>query len=303
MPEGPEIRREADEIGAALAGRELERLQFALPRLKPLERRLKGAMVRSVDPHGKALLIRFDNGLTLYTHNQLYGRWYVVPAGELPRTKRSLRVALETSTQAALLYSASQIALLDEAELSTHPYLAKLGPDLLDPTLKLATLAKRLLDPRFRTKRIAALLLDQAFLAGSGNYLRSEILFEAKLHPLRRADSLTPLERRRFARAAIRIGVRAYRLKGVTNEPRRVARLRKLGKTRRAYRFAVFNRQSQPCYVCATPIVRELISGRRLYRCPTCQPLPPHAAPKVSPRILPQKRDRTGTRLSRPDPD
>lgn len=112
MPEGPEICREADEIGEALTGQEIARLRFALPRLKSMERRLAGAMVRSVDPHGKAL------------------------ANRRPAARPSL-------------------------------------------------------------------------LAGSGNYLRSEILFDAKLHPLRCADSLTPVERRRFARTAIRIGIRA----------------------------------------------------------------------------------------------
>jgi len=272
MPEGPEIRREADAIAAAIVGREIESLTFGLPRLKPLGKRLRGARIESVFPHGKALLLRFDNGLTLYTHNQLFGRWYVVGSGERPRTNRTLRVAIETDAHAALLYSASQIALLDDGEIARHPYLSKLGPDLLDPALKDRVLARRLTDPRYRTKRLGAPLLDQSFVAGSGNYLRSEILFEVKLHPMRRADSLDARERLAFARAALRIGQRAYTQEGATNDPRVIARLQKLAKKRRSLRYAVYTREGQPCHRCGAEIVREVVTGRRFFRCPVCQP-------------------------------
>ncbi|HET9483488.1 MAG TPA: endonuclease VIII [Xanthomonadales bacterium] len=281
MPEGPEIRREADEIAAAIARRPIVRLELLLPRLKPAERQLQGAKVTRVQPHGKALLIRFDNGLTLYTHNLLYGRWYVERAGERPRTNRTLRVLIETKRHAALLYSASQIAVLDDAQIAQHPYLSRLGPDLLEPTLKPAAVARRMLEPRFGKKTIAALLLDQGFLAGSGNYLRSEILWDAKLDPMRRADSLDAKERGRFARSTLRIGLRAYRHDGVTNDPRRVARLKQQN-PRRSYRYAIYTRDGKPCYACGTQIVREVATGRRIYRCPGCQPaVVPRKAPRA----------------------
>ena len=115
------------------------------------------------------MLTRFDNGLTLYSHNQLYGRWYVRPRGQLPNTRRSLRVALHTADHSALLYSASDIAVLDEAGLAAHPFLARVGPDLLDPALGWRDLAARLDEPRFRGRALGGLYLDQAHLpAGEG---------------------------------------------------------------------------------------------------------------------------------------
>jgi endonuclease-8 len=39
----------------------------------------------------------------------------------------------------------------------------------------------RLLSPKFRNRQFSGLLLDQAFLAGLGNYLRVEILWEVGL--------------------------------------------------------------------------------------------------------------------------
>lgn len=109
MPEGPEIRIAADRIARVLVGRPLEDVLLTPPSLKHFETCLRGACVTGVDTHGKAMLTRFDNGLTLYSHNQLYGRWYVRVRGTMPLTARSLRVALHTASNSALLYSATDI--------------------------------------------------------------------------------------------------------------------------------------------------------------------------------------------------
>ena len=274
MPEGPEIRRAADRIAKAIAGQRLAEVRFGLPRLRRFEDELTGVRVAGVETRGKALLIAFDQGLTLYSHNQLYGVWYLRRRGQLPNTARSLRVALHTETDSALLYSASDIAVLDADELLRHPYLARLGPDLLDPDLHWRDLARRLNDPAFRSRGLGALYLDQGFLAGLGNYLRSETLFAAGLHPRHRPRDLDLKTRNRLARTTLEIGWRAYRSGGVTNPETRVAALKAAGEARRGYRFAVFGRDGRPCHSCGATIERLEVAGRRLYRCPGCQPCP-----------------------------
>ncbi len=274
MPEGPEVRRDADRVGAAIIGREAERVVFGLRRLKKHERTLRGRLVEDVEARGKALLTRFAGGWIVYSHNQLYGRWMVRPAGELPRTNRQLRFAVHTGEQSALLYSASAIEVLRAEQLPTHPFLARLGPDVLDPALRPGQIARRLASPRFRGRRLGALLLDQGFLAGLGNYLRCEILFEARLHPALRALDCDAGELRRLARAVRTIARRAYVHRGVTITRERVRALRALGRPRRDWRFAVFARGGRPCFACGAPIERLRDAGRRAYLCPTCQPVP-----------------------------
>ena len=90
MPEGPEIRLAADRIAAVLIDQPIVEVSFGLRALRRFERRLKGQTVTAVDTRGKAMLTRFDNGLTLYSHNQLYGRWYTMRRPKLPATKRQL---------------------------------------------------------------------------------------------------------------------------------------------------------------------------------------------------------------------
>ncbi len=220
------------------------------------------------------MLTHFDNDLTLYSHNQLYGKWVVARRGRLKKTNRSLRVGLHTEQHSVILYSASEVQLLERRLLDEHPFLSKLGPDVLDSSLTWRQIADRLAEPAFRGRSLASLYLDQGFLAGVGNYMRSEILHEARLNPFLRPKVLSRGERGRLARATLLISRRAYEGAGVTNAPGRVRTLKRLGYPRRDYRFAAFARAGLPCYGCEGEILRVEVSARRLYYCPSCQAEP-----------------------------
>lgn len=269
MPEGPEIRRAADRLAAAVVGAPLRSAWFAFPTLKQHEAGLVGHRIETIVPHGKALLTSFDHGWTLYSHNQLYGVWKIAAAGERPESTRSLRVALETERSAILLYSASDIEMWRSDDVHRHPFLMKLGPDVLDPDLKAATVAKRLQDPRFRGRALGALLLDQGFLAGMGNYLRSEVLFAAGLLPERRPADLTPTQIKSLARELLAIPRRSYATRGI--EPANGMREDYLTDTPEGFRFLVFDREDQPCPQCGGRIARQETGSRRLYLCRRCQ--------------------------------
>ncbi len=275
MPEGPEIRIAADRIARVLEGQRLEDVELNLPRLRHFRVELLGASIIRVETRGKAMLTRFDNDLTLYSHNQLYGRWYVRTRGQLPKTNRSLRVALHTQTHSALLYSASDIEVLDEAGLEAHPFLRRIGPDILDPELTANVIATRLNEARFRNRSLASLYLDQTFIAGIGNYLRSEILYFAGLAHTRRPKDLTRAERLRLGRHTLSVSLRSYQTGGVTNPDARVQK-RKAGgdNTKGTYRFAVFAREGMPCDACGETINRLEAGSRRLYFCGDCQNYP-----------------------------
>ena len=274
MPEGPEIRRAADRVAAAIAGRVASWVWFGLPELERWGPVLSGRRVERVDTRGKAMLTRFEGGLVVYSHNQLYGRWYVRKAGSEPKTNRQLRFAVHTAERSALLYSASEIDVLGEEALDAHPFLAKLGPDLLDEGTDERVVRARLRDGRFRRRQLGALYLDQGFLAGLGNYLRAEILFRARCHPRERPADLEAKRVRKLAAETLAVTRRAYVSGGVTLDPRRAEALKKQGASRRARRFWVYARAARPCRLCATPIERLDVGGRHTFLCPHCQPAP-----------------------------
>jgi len=272
MPEGPEIRLAADKIANVLVGHPVKEVYFAFPELQPFSVDLEGETVTHVATYGKAMVTRFTNGLNIYSHNQLYGRWEVRRAYNYPQTKRSLRLAIHNAQHSALLYSASDIMVLSDEELPNHPFIRRIGPDLLDERVTVEQVAQRFLDKRFRGRRLHTILLDQGFLAGVGNYLRSEVLFVGGVHPQKRPLDCSPEQINSLAHAAVSLTRQSYQTKGITNDLELVRQLKAQGVSRRNYRHWAFYRDGQPCYQCGAPIIKDEMGSRRIYFCPNCQP-------------------------------
>lgn len=275
MPEGPEIHLAADQLRKALAGSVAHDVQFAFDHLQHYEDVLRGRHVHDVTARGKAMLIHFEGDITIYSHNQLYGKWMIRDARDYPDTNRQLRLAIHSEHASALLYSASEIEVLHNGEVDSHPYLSKLGPDALNPEVTTADVVARLKDDRFRRRRFTSLLLDQSFVAGLGNYLRSEILFVAGIYPNMRPVDCSEAALERIATAILDLARQSYRTHGITNDLAQADSLRESGYAWRDYRFWVFNRDDRACFRCETPIIRETLGGRRCYYCPSCQPVTP----------------------------
>ncbi len=271
MPEGPEIQLAADAVAAAIVGRPTTAVFFAFDVLKKYEELLTGVVVTAVQARGKAMLTRFANGWNIYSHNQLYGQWIVRDAHNFPDTNRQLRLAIHNEANSALLYSASDIAVLPDGELDSHPFLSKLGPNLLDEWVTVPQVAARFVTGEFARRRLTSLLLDQGFLAGLGNYLRSEVLFVARVHPSLRPVDCTAEQIEALAAAAVALTRQSYQTRGITNDLALAEKLKAAGHSYRDYRFWVFDRDGRSCYNCGTPISKDTIGGRRLYYCPICQ--------------------------------
>ena len=123
MPEGPEIKRLATRLSKVLTDQPLEDFRFSYRDLDRFDSKLRMQKITKIDSKGKALLIFFESGLTLYSHNQLYGKWFIVRKGKIPKTKRAQRLVISTARHCAYLYSASSIEVLNAEELGNHPYL------------------------------------------------------------------------------------------------------------------------------------------------------------------------------------
>src|SRR5207248_8218763 len=173
-----------------------------------LQAALIGREVISVDRRGKYLLIGFDDDVSVAIHRKMSGN-LLLQEPDLPRERHThLVIQLDDRTEVRFVDARKfgrVYVFRSNAELSD--FLAeRLGPDSL-VDLDEAVLAAKL---RGRRGRIKSLLLDQAFLAGVGNLYADEALWEARVHPLRAADSLSPNEIKRLATA-----IRHVLLKGI----------------------------------------------------------------------------------------
>ena len=193
-------------------------------------------------------------------------------AHDFPKSNRQLRLAIHTDRKSALLYSATDIDVLTPGQIVSHRYLAALGPDVLSDGIE--RIIEQLHSPLYRRRQFASLFLDQHFIAGIGNYLRSEILFVAGLHPRLRPLDCSASALARLADAAVAVSRQSYRHRGVTNDLYDAAALKAQGQTRSHYRHWVFARSDEPCRRCGTKVVEDATAGRRIYLCPVCQPSP-----------------------------
>ncbi len=295
MPEGPEVRRHADLLDAALRGQRLRQVEARTREAKAWLAAhpgiFEGRRVQSVWSKGKQLVGEVEGGLFFSSHLMMWGRWHIVaPDSEQVVAKdRRERARLVTDTAAALLYSAP-IFTVGQGDPYAHlPMLAALGPDVLPysgpDAFRVEEARERLLEAG--DTPIGAALLDQTRVSGIGNYLRAEMLFACRLDPWTPVSHLSEADWTCLLREIPRVAAFAYRHEGRTLTDADQARVvsepaLRYGEARPwNARHHVFRRTNLPCLICGTPI-RQLRQAthvrpdgeekeRIIYFCPTCQ--------------------------------
>jgi formamidopyrimidine-DNA glycosylase len=234
---------------------------------------LSGQTIASVDRRGKYLLIGFDDDAWLVVHRKMSGNLLLEPSDNPPANHTHLRVALDDGTELRFVdpRKFGRVYLFRSRDERDDFLAERLGPDsLLDLDEKL--FAARL---RKRKGRIKPLLLDQAFLAGIGNLYADEALWEARIHPLRTADSLSPREVKRLARAIREVLVMGIERRGTSFSTYRDSDGQR-GENQD--HLNVYGREGQPCPRCGTLVRRITIGQRSAFFCPRDQRLKLQAA-------------------------
>jgi len=222
-----------------------------------------------VERRAKFLVLRLSGGAALVVHLRMTGRLRFREAGAPPG--KALRASFtlddgrelhfEDQRKFGRLYFTDGATALDEV-------LARLGPEPLR-----AAFTRGALRDLFGTRRaqLKPLLLNQSFVAGLGNIYVDEALFRARLHPLRRSDTLTQEEIDRLHQ-----GIVAALRQGIVNRGTTLADYRdawgSAGKNKE--RLLVFKREGRPCTACGERITKIRVAQRGTHVCPTCQPLP-----------------------------
>lgn len=92
--------------------------------------------------------------------------------------------------------------------------LKKLGPDIFTEEFSLENWRRLLCD--HKNKNITAFLMDQNIISGIGNYIKAEVLYSAKISPLRKVSSLTDAEAEKLYEAIRIIPRLSYMNKGLS---------------------------------------------------------------------------------------
>jgi formamidopyrimidine-DNA glycosylase len=270
MPEGPEVRKYADALDTALTGRAIVSLEArtkdARKWLTDNEERLRGRRVERVVSHGKHLIGYIDGDFFFHSHLMMWGRWQTFgpiksrrKQLELPEKDRRERARIVVEGAAAILLSAPIFNVGEGDPYKVIEVLATLGPDALPyrGRFRRAEFLRRLLEHRDET--IGAALLNQQIVAGLGNYLRAEVLFNCKINPWLTASELTPPDLSCLVKTIPRLTRDAYErgaTAGTEDRKRMASDPSLVYQPGREYgtRHLVFRRTNLPCLRCGEKI-------------------------------------------------
>ncbi|MCE7938193.1 formamidopyrimidine-DNA glycosylase [bacterium] len=273
MPELPEVETYARDLAGVLPGRVLTGAWTDWPNQLPLntpaglDAGVRGQAVAAVGRRGKHLVVRLTRDW-LIIHLKMSGRLQLVPAASPPNPHAHVVFGLDGGD--ALRFHDPR--KFGRVYLVADPavVLGALGPEPLGDALTLDRFRSRLAGRRGRLKPV---VLDQTFVAGIGNIYADEALWAARLHPLRRADSLDEAEVARLYAAIRDVLARGVAARGTSFSTGGYRDLTgNLGEMQGT--LAVFRRTGAPCPACGTPIARLVVAQRGTHVCPACQPLP-----------------------------
>ena len=270
MPELPDLTVLAERLTARAAGRRIKEATAPTPillRATPDElASLVGTRLGSTTRRGKFLLIPFETDgrvvRVLAANPMLAGRFWLLDAADRVRARTGLRLRFEGSGELRYVdrEMLGKLYLVAPDDLKSVPGWNEMGPDADDPELTLEKFRERI---RRHPGELKSLLRNPRFVAGIGNSYSDEILWEARLAPLRRRSSLNDDDIKRLYEAMRLVLKRAIEdVRELTTDQIEV---------QHRERLRVHLRGGQPCPRCGKPL-RQIGGAEATTFCRTCQP-------------------------------
>ncbi|URN93937.1 MAG: endonuclease VIII [Candidatus Pristimantibacillus lignocellulolyticus] len=221
------------------------------------------ATIWFVERRAGHLILHLDTGkrLMIYLHES--SRFYGGEAGEPLKSGAHLVLYFNNRYVAFYELADEAIQLLTVREVDDQ--LKICGPDPLDKRFTLSALQLVLGKKRNYLK---TLLLDATLMTGIGAIYSDEILFEARLKPNRKANTLTAVEGEALFTAMQTVLKNAI-ADGGSKEQALFAQDSFTGSYND--KLKVFQREGEPCTVCSEPIQQLVVAKQKSYVCPHCQ--------------------------------
>lgn len=235
--------------------------------------------VKAIRRFGKALVLDLDNQNSLMIHLRMTGQLIYdgkerYAAGHpsenfiaiLPNKQTRVIIEFEDGK---LFFNDQRkfgfIKVIKTNDVAEESFIKKLAHEPWEMTT--TELYEKL--QRHRNSLIKATILDQSIICGLGNIYADEALFASKIHPERKAGSLSKQETEALLTAACEVMQKSIDSGGST-----MATYVKADGSKGDYleKFAqVFRREGKPCPRCGEQIIKIRVAGRGTHICPQCQ--------------------------------
>ena len=271
MPEIAEVETVRNTLKLKILKKQIERVQILYPKMiekesLDLEKTLVGKEFIDIDRIGKWLLFDLKD-YYLLSHLRMEGKFFIKDKKDPIEKHEHIIITFKDGTD--LRYHDTRkfgrMNLVKKEDLNNVVAIKKQG---YEPNSK--ELTKEYLYDKIKDKKIAikTLLLDQTIISGLGNIYANEVLFDAKINPLKEGNEVTLKECEAIINSANKIIKQAIENGGTTIK----SYTSSLGVTGRFQQYLkVHKKENEPCCICKQPIQNIKVNGRSTYYCSTCQ--------------------------------
>lgn len=307
MPELPEVETVVRELNQKLRGRKIKRVAVhtakvisvgpnTVSNIRDVSQRTVNQFVKllttrkivSVSRRGKMLIFDLDGPLTLLSHLKMTGQFIFEDKALAKKTNSRYRLLNKLSaplvklpskhthvvfyfTNGSTLYfndvrKFGYLRVVLDKDLQRVKEFREYGPEPLEKKFTYQVFCDAL--KKRKAIAIKSALMDTKIVVGIGNIYSDEILYNARVLPNRRVDSLTDREL-----YAIFSQIKPVLLTGIKHKGSSVGDfVRTDGKwgSMGKYHY-VYGRRGQPCLSCGTMIVSMKLGGRTCSYCPNEQ--------------------------------
>lgn len=273
MPELPEVETIKNTLNRLVRKKIIQDVLVYWPNIikkpddvKQFQHLLIGQMIHDVKRTGKFLLFYLDD-YVLVSHLRMEGK-YSLNKKKDPIVKHT-HVIFKFTDDDELRYNDVRkfgtMHLFPKGKEHLENPLSKLAPDPFDERFTLDYFMNKL---QTTERVIKAVLLDQTVVSGLGNIYVDEVLFQARIHPQKIANTISEKEAKLIKKYAISTLQNAVQRGGSTIRSY-VNGEGEMGMFQQE--LFVYAQENKPCKQCSSTIVKLKVAGRGTHICPTCQ--------------------------------
>ena len=274
MPELPEVETVCRALSKVIKNSRIKKIEFYRKDLRwqvkdNFEVTLKNNIF--IDPYrrGKYILIPTNTDKIFLIHLGMSGQ-IRIKKKDIVQKHDHMRLIVENNNKHFVItYNDSRrfgyIDLFKKKELREHFLLSKIGVEPLGRGLTIEYLQNNF---NKRVINIKNALIDQKIIAGIGNIYASEILYKAKINPLRKVNSLSQNDLNSIITYTKIILKKSIEVGGTTIRDH-MQPDGSLGYF--TQKLQVYGKTNEKCKTCNSFIVKEVISNRSTFVCRHCQ--------------------------------
>ena len=274
MPELPEVETVCRALSKVIKNSTIKKIEFYRKDLRwqvkdNLEVSLKNNIF--IDPYrrGKYILIPTNTDKIFLIHLGMSGQIRIKKKDIVQKHDHMRMIVENNNKHFVVTYNDSRrfgyIDLFKKKELREHFLLSKIGVEPLGRELTTEYLQNNF---KKRVTNIKNALIDQKIIAGIGNIYASEILYKAKINPLRKVNSLSQNDLNSIITFTKIILKKSIDVGGTTIRDH-MQPDGSLGYFKQ--KLQVYGKVNEKCKTCNSFIVKEVISNRSTFICKYCQ--------------------------------